>query len=152
MITRTSRTTARAVAAAVGAIALVAGTAGSASATHTRPLQAVLYGANEVAKGDPDGIGGSIVTANAARGRLCFAIGVANVITPTAAAHVHKGAVGKNGPIVVALTAPGASGSSRGCVTVKKALILDILRHPTSYYVNVHDKAYPAGAVRGQLS
>lgn len=149
---RPSRTTLYA-AAAIGTIALVAGPAATAdAATAHRPLQTVLLGANEVGKGDPDGIGGATVTYDASRGRLCFAIGVTNLVTPTAAAHIHKGAAGKNGPVVVPLTAPGATGSSRGCLIVKKSLGADIARNPAGYYVNVHDKTYPGGAVRGQLS
>ena len=56
------------------------------------------------------------------------------------------------GPIVVSLTAPDANGLARGCVTVKRADLRDIRWNPKMYYVNVHNAAFPGGAVRGQLS
>jgi hypothetical protein len=30
-------------------------------------------------------------------------------------------------------------------------LVADIAANPSEYYVNVHNKPYPAGAIRGQL-
>ena len=66
------------------------------------------------------------------------------------AAHIHIGAAGVAGPVVVGLTAP-TSGMSTGVAMVDKELIKAIRKNPSAYYVNVHNPAYPAGAVRGQL-
>jgi hypothetical protein len=53
--------------------------------------------------------------------------------------------------VVVPLEAP-ADGDSEACATgVAKTLIRDMIRNPNKYYVNVHNPAYPGGAVRGQL-
>jgi len=72
-------------------------------------------------------------------------------IEPAFAAHIHEGAAGEEGPIVVGL-APPTSGSVSDCVTaVDSARIVDILDRPADYYVNVHNQVYAAGAVRGQL-
>ena len=66
------------------------------------------------------------------------------------ASHIHKGAKGKAGDVVVALFGnPPAKHS--GCVTAKKSVIAAITAKPHNYYVNVHTKKYGAGAVRGQL-
>ena len=41
---------------------------------------------------------------------------------------------------------------SPGTVVVEKELVKEIRKNPEAYYVNVHNAAYPSGAVRGQLS
>jgi hypothetical protein len=112
-----------------------------------------LTGEEEVpGPGDPDGRGTATVTLNPGAGEVCFAITVANITLPAAAAHIHIGEKGVAGDIVVTLTPPDESGTSAGCVSdVDPALIQDILANPAGYYVNVHTEDFPAGAVRGQL-
>jgi hypothetical protein len=84
--------------------------------------------------------------------RICFVIHVADMELPTTAAHIHKGAAGINGPIVVHLEPPNAQGVSTGCTHTPRAVIVAIMQHPADYYVNVHNKPYPEGAVRGQIA
>jgi CHRD domain len=136
--------------AALGGL-LVFGAAAAASAQDLQ-LFAVLSGGNEVsptgqaAAGDLDGGGGAAVNVVAAD-ELCFAILVNNIDPPTFA-HIHQGAAGVNGPIVVNLTPP----NSAGCVPgLDPALVDSIRRAPSQFYVNVHTGPFPAGAVRGQL-
>ena len=151
-------------------------TTGTATAGHTNTvLEATLDGHQEVAAegdrgmaGDPDGSGEAYVfgiDANATT--LCYVLTV-DGIAPAAAAHIHEGARGENGPVVVNLAAP-ADGNAADCITEDRVLpnganafvedaqgnrlttVQEILANPEDYYVNVHNAEYPGGAIRGQL-
>ena len=158
MITRTNRRTLRAATALVSAVALVGVSAAPALAhSPKRQLKASLSGANEVSAttgqpgaGDPDGSGKARVKIDLRNSRLCYTLRVKN-IDPAVAAHIHDAKAGVNGPIVVTLAAP-TNGRSSGCVTVEMTLLKDIRTNPSEYYVNVHNAAFPGGALRGQLA
>ena len=64
------------------------------------------------------------------------------------AAHIHSGARGKAGPVIVPLCAPCKSGAS-GRATVSES-VLNTLEAGRGY-VNVHTAKNPAGEIRGQL-
>lgn len=115
-----------------------------------RPLSADLTGAAEVpGPGDPDGSGSVTLWLNQGQERICYNLTVSG-IDPATAAHIHEGPVGVAGPVVVPLNAP-TSGSSSGCLTVDADEVKEIRNDPGNYYVNVHNAAFPAGAIRGQL-
>lgn len=112
-----------------------------------RPLIANLDGLNEVPPAGAD-VGFASLTLNQGRGEVCFDI--ETDVDGIAAAHIHSGVAGTNGPVVVNLDFP-TNGLS-GCVSgVGKALIKEIRQHPDMYYVNVHNGEFPGGAIRGQL-
>jgi hypothetical protein len=115
---------------------------------------ASMNGASEVpGPGDPDGTGIVQLAISAKKGRVCFLIEVANIGTPATAAHVHLGEAGVAGPVVIPLPAPGPFGVSAACLyDLDHSLLRDIRDNPSEYYVNVHNAAYPGGAIRGQLS
>jgi hypothetical protein len=100
---------------------------------------------------EPGASGAAVVRIRKEAGLVCFRLRAANVTLPTVAAHIHRGATGVNGPVVVPFTAPGADGSSSGCVSATAAVIDEILGNPAGFYVNVHTKEHPAGAIRAQL-
>jgi hypothetical protein len=72
-------------------------------------------------------------------------------LTDVTAAHIHKGAAGANGPPVVPFSGVDATGASKGCAAAKPDVAKDLVANPADYYVNVHTKAAPGGAIRGQL-
>ncbi|MEV4171927.1 CHRD domain-containing protein [Nonomuraea sp. NPDC049709] len=110
--------------------------------------------------GDRNGFGSFVYQVR--HGQLCYFIS-AKKIRPAAAAHIHKGRKGVAGPVVVTLKAP-AKGFARGCVkavrhqnaknaatTLTRSELRGIVKWPHLYYVNVHNKPFPDGAIRGQL-
>jgi hypothetical protein len=97
------------------------------------------------------GTGTARLQLNPAQQTVCSVIHVAGIELPATAAHIHQGAAGIIGPIVVHLPAPNAQGVSTGCTHAPRSLIVAIMQHPADYYVNVHNTPYPEGAVRGQL-
>ena len=114
-------------------------------------LKAELRGAAEAPNpGDPDGQGQASFRINPDKNQICYELSVKNIQEATAA-HIHEGAAGKAGKVVVPLDAP-KSDSSKGCTDVDQAVIKEIMQNPSNYYVNVHNAEFKGGAVRGQLS
>jgi trimeric autotransporter adhesin len=64
------------------------------------------------------------------------------------AAHIHSGARGKPGPVIVPLCAPCRTGA-RGRATVNASVLKALQSGRT--YVNVHTPKNPAGEIRGQV-
>ena len=132
------------------ALALLTG-AHLATAQEMGKATAKLTGDAEVpGPGDPKGSGAVQVTLDPGKGEVCYELSVANIQEATAA-HIHEGALGKEGPVKVALEAP-KTGAAKGCTKADAPVIIAILANPAGYYVNVHNAAFPKGAVRGQLS
>lgn len=133
-------------------LVLLPGTASATSTTDSASfLATVMTGAEEVpGPGDANGVGAVALVLKPATGRVCWAYAVRRVDAITAA-HIHKAAAGVAGPVVVPLGASGAKSFSIGCVTADPVLVADIAANPTAYYVNVHNAAFPSGALRGQL-
>jgi hypothetical protein len=121
--------------------------------TGVTTLRTRLLGKHEVpGPGDPNGTGRARIQISLKDRTLCFRLEVSRIQLPATAAHVHEGEAGVAGDVVVPLKAPKANGISRGCVEgVDRALLRKIARHPSEYYVNVHNARYPQGAIRGQL-
>ena len=116
-----------------------------------RPLTIRLTGAAEVpGPGDPDGTGTARLTLNPGKNQVCYELTV-DKIAPANGAHIHAGALDKAGPPIVTLTPP-ANGSSKECAPLDQEKIMDIIKNPGNYYVNVHNAEFPNGALRGQLS
>jgi hypothetical protein len=69
---------------------------------------------------------------------------------PTAA-HIHAGAEGETGEVVVDFAASFTGGFAAGTVTSDQETVDAIVASPADYYVQVHSTDFPAGALRGQL-
>jgi hypothetical protein len=97
--------------------------------------------------GDPNGRGEAEV--NVYKAKVCYELEVKR-IKPAMAAHIHVGGPNVAGPVVVTLKPP-TDGSSEGCTPISKQLSKNLRDNPSHYYVNVHNRPYPDGALRGQL-
>jgi hypothetical protein len=135
--------------AAASALAQVYG-----SGSDPNKLRAGLSGAREVpGPGDANGSGNAKVTLKPRVKRVCFTISFSRIGRP-AAGHIHRGGRSVAGPVVVTLfeRANGVSSPHSGCEgNVSRGLIRDIREHPGRFYVNLHNAAFPDGAIRGQL-
>jgi hypothetical protein len=114
-------------------------------------LQANLTGANQVpaGTGDPDGIGSAKVTVFT--NKVCWNVRARRIQLPATEAHIHQGARGTNGNVVVQFAPPNADGVTIDCRPVSRALARQIKKNPAGFYVNIHNAEFPEGAIRGQL-
>ena len=120
-------------------------------AAATTNLSTKLAGAAEApGPGAEKGIGSAKLSFDSEKGQVCYTLTARGTDTPTMA-HIHKGAIGTPGPVVVSLTAP-TNGRAKDCTPVAADVMSAILAMPSDYYVNVHTAAFSKGAMRGQLS
>jgi hypothetical protein len=115
------------------------------------PWQISLSGAAEPDGGDPDGSGVATLSLNYGGSTLCWNVSWENIDDPTAG-HIHVGPAGVAGPVVIPFTDAAGVFAASGCQTVDQMLLKAIKEDPAAYYVNLHNAAYPAGAIRGQLT
>lgn len=126
-----------------------------------------LTGGNEVPANDSQGQGQVIFKLSADGTELHYKLIVAN-IENVRAAHIHCGATGVNGPVVVPLFGTQTVGVQNGvlvegtitdsnvralaCIGSVKSLdaVLELIRNGGAY-VNVHTTLLPAGEIRGQI-
>jgi hypothetical protein len=120
-----------------------------------RFVAAGMTGANEVppvSTGDPDGAGFALIELDRSENEVCVRDAAFGGTAAPFLFHIHAGAAGVNGPIVVDFTALLPSGIGCGVITsTDKHLVQKIRQHPEQYYVNMHTAEFPGGAIRGQL-
>jgi Cu/Zn superoxide dismutase len=111
-----------------------------------------LSGANETPPNASTATGVFNARVTPYKGKLCYTLSWEGLSSNAIAAHIHEAPPGTAGPIVVPLTVASAtSGTTTECKTgLDHALLRQIARHPTRYYVNVHSENFPGGEIRGQ--
>jgi len=139
----------RKLALAITALAALVLAAVSLAAPRGMGWSAKLDAAQEVPK--------QVVKAPAAKGlftaslkgkKLTWKLTFAKLSGPATAAHIHLGAMGKAGNVLVSLCTPCKSGA-HGTATLTPAVTKAFGKH--LLYVNVHTAKNPAGEIRGQL-
>ena len=123
--------------------------AGSASAA-TEKFHATLTAASEVPPSKSTGSGEATASLDTATHELTYDVTFSGFASDVTAAHIHGPAPeGKNGGVVLPLgntpTSP-IHGSAKLRPEQEKELVAGM------YYVNVHSKNNPGGAIRGQLT
>jgi hypothetical protein len=140
--------------AVIAALVLIGLAAGVTMATgqSSQKWGATMTGAAESPKGDANGSG--TFTVSFRNGQACYTM-VARGIDKPVAAHIHKGAAGANGGVVIDLKPSFKGGedkrTSSKCVAAKGTVVSAIRKNPAGYYANVHNEKFPGGALRGQL-
>jgi hypothetical protein len=118
-------------------------------------LTADLTAAAEVPTPGPEGATGSaLIVIDDETNEVCFELAIDGLGEGDAVimAHIHTGAEGVAGGVVVPLFTEPPTAEMTGCVQdVDPATIAAITADPAAYYVNIHTEMYPDGAVRGQL-
>lgn len=95
--------------------------------------------------GDPDGTGTATLMIDNITNSISWEITVANILLPPIGAPIHQQVAGMNGGVVV-----NFSGQLSGANLADPDLA-NLLANPTGFYVNIHNEAFPSGAIRGQL-
>lgn len=115
--------------------------------SDTTVFTATLKGSGEVPANPSTATGSTTLTYNGAT-KTFTAVTSYSGITPSMG-HIHKAAVGQNGPVVFPFTelaSPITLTSGPLTDDQVNALFKD------SMYVNLHTKKYPGGEIRGQLT
>jgi CHRD domain len=156
---------AAAAALAATAVAVVPGIASGSSGTKAqlnpaelgqgnKELVARLSGAAETPPNASGASGVANISIDTKTNQICWVISVSGLTAAPNVAHIHQGAPGVAGPILVDLfpPLPPQNGTSSGCRTDPTNAPL-IAANPAGFYVNVHDlPTFPGGEIRGQLA
>jgi hypothetical protein len=127
---------------------------GSATPSTVSSRPTTLYtvsmtGAAETPKGAPHGRGVAIIACHGAS-KVCFRFSHLHGFVDATVAHIHSGSTGHSGPVLVALSSRPKL-HHHGCLAISPTVSRTIWKRPSAYYVNVHSRRYPGGAVRAQL-
>ena len=130
--------------------ALLVAIAGCATIPQTPSYCAELKGAGPGSDAlDPDASGSARLEIGGASIR--FHITTSENLGKVVATHLHQGAAGVNGPMVIELN-PGFVGTVLdGSVPVEAELSARVVSSPSQFYVKLHSLKFPGGAIRGQL-
>lgn len=130
----------------------------TAASAQTTIFQSYLNGGNEVPPNASPATGTATFTYDATMGRLSSVITFTSLVSPTVAAHIHTGAAGVNGPIIIGFAdflVGVTSGSYTSTIFLngaqRAALDLHAAGEGVGLYANVHTAMFPAGEIRGQL-
>lgn len=131
-----------------GTVAVVPGAASSAIT-----ITASLTGNQEVPPVVTAGSGAAVLSVNLATGALSGTVSFSGLSSVAVAAHIHEGAAGVNGLIIIPLT--GGIGLTNGTWTVPAGTVMTAVQLNAlrigALYVQIHTVLFPGGEIRAQL-
>lgn len=128
------------------------GGSSSSSSPPSKPLRVyrvTLTGTAETSKGPVDGSGDAIIAIHSGS-VVCWRFSHLHGFRDATVAQIHVGFDGTAGRVLQPLSI-GPRLHHRGCIQMSPGTVTAIERNPSGYYVDVHSRLYPDGAVRGQL-
>lgn len=130
-------------------LAAVAAFAAAPAQASIDIYSAALLGTNEVAPtvGDADGWGGATLIIDNVANTISWSFLAMNIAPALTGAHIHAGAAGVNGGVVV-----NFSSAYNGSGLFDGDLALITPASAPGFYVNLHNAAHGGGAIRGQLT
>ncbi len=124
------------------------------AASLVMPVTATLTGAQEVPPVATAGTGSAVFSVNSVTGAISGTVSFSGLSSVAVAAHIHEGAAGVNGLIIIPLT--GGIGLTRGTWMVPAGTVLTAAQlnalQAGGLYVQIHTQLFPAGEIRGQLA
>lgn len=126
--------------------------AGPTLAASSEKFETQLSGQNQVPPVDTQGSGTAEFRYNPSTHRLSWHIDYKDLSSEVTGAHIHEGAAGANGKVLVPLLKKGSNMASpiKGSATLTEDQAKDIMSGNT--YVNIHTKDHPSGEIRGQIT
>jgi hypothetical protein len=126
---------------------------------------AQLDGLHETPPNGSPGTGNALITIDTTADTVSFNVPFANLASPGTDSHIHFGAPGQAGPVLMPLESlnGSTSGMLKGTVNAS-SLVPDPVDHVMTLkdlvsagqagnlYVNLHSQLFPAGEIRGQLA
>lgn len=142
--------------------------ASSQAQAQVLTFTASLHGGNEVPVVVTGSAGTATVTWNTTTKTGTYSVTVYNMPVATTQGHIHVGAQGAGGPVVVNFVIPGVGAISNDYAFSNTFGCSDVVNRPAqginscedfeqalllnNTYANVHSTANPGGEIRGQLT
>ncbi len=127
--------------------------AGPTLAASSEKFETQLSGQNQVPPVDTQGSGTAEFHYNPSTRHLSWSISYKDLSSAVTGAHIHSGAAGANGKVLVSLTKKGSMENPspiKGSATLTEDQAKELMSGNT--YVNVHTEKNKAGEIRGQIT
>ena len=109
-------------------------------------FSATLNAAQETPPTPSPATGVGCLTLDSSTNQISWNVTFSGLLGPENAAHIHQGAIGVPGGIIVAIPLGNPSTGTAALTPAQAATLL-----AGQYYFNIHSNAFPGGEIRGQI-